>query len=100
MFLARVGHSSIFPKAITCTRLILALALLMALCPARFFAQTQPTQTQPSPTATPQKSGQQTGAPEAGGPEGDIGPIAVPKKKEEPPKKEEAPKAPQKVEGM
>lgn len=96
MFLTRVGHSSLFPKAITCTRFVPALALLMALCPAeRFFAQTQPT-----PTPTPQKSGQQAGAPEAGGPEGDIGPIAVPKKKEEPPKKEDVPKAPQKVEGM
>jgi VWFA-related protein len=94
MFLIRAGHSSYFSRAITGTRLVLALAMM--LCPAAWlFAQTQP-----SPTPTPQKSGQQTGAPEAGGPEGDIGPIAVPKKKEEPPKKEEAPKAPQKVEGM
>jgi VWFA-related protein len=49
-----------------------------------------------------QQQGQQTqSAPEAGGPEGDIGPIAVPHKKEEqaPPKKEEEPK-PKKVEGM
>src|SRR5215471_20097091 len=95
MFLIRAGHSFHFPKAITGNRLVMALALLV-LCPTgRFSAQTQP-----APTPTPQKSGQQTGAPEAGGPEGDIGPIAVPKKKEEPPKKEEAPKPPQKVEGM
>ncbi len=59
-----------------------------------------------SPTPTPQASGQQgqqnqqnSGA-EAGGPSGDIGPIAVPKKKEEAPKKDDTPKAPQKVETM
>jgi VWFA-related protein len=94
MFLIRAGHSSYFSRAFTGTRLVLA--LLVLLCPAAWLLA----QTQPSPTPTPQKSGQQTGAPEAGGPEGDIGPIAVPKKKAEPPKKEEAPKAPQKVEGM
>jgi VWFA-related protein len=48
-----------------------------------------------------QSQGQQNSTPEAGGPEGDIGPIAVPKKTEQPPppKKEEEPK-PKKVEGM
>jgi len=46
------------------------------------------------------KQNEQNNTPEAGGPGGDIGPIAVPKRKVEEPKKEEAPKAPQKVEGM
>ena len=46
------------------------------------------------------KQNEQNNTPEAGGPTGDIGPIAVPKRKVEEPKKEEAPKAPQKVEGM
>ena len=81
---------------------------LMPLLSAR--AQTQPTATpsapqsgsqQPpsQPTQTDQKN-EQNNTPEAGGPSGDIGPIAVPKRKVEEPKKEEAPKAPQKIEGM
>jgi VWFA-related protein len=61
-------------------------------------------QSQPQPQATPdiqQQQNQQNTTPSAGGPEGDIGPIAVPKKKEEPaPKKEETPKAPKKDEAM
>jgi len=52
---------------------------------------------QPQPTASPQP---QNNAPDAGGPQGDIGPIAVPKKTPEEPKKEETPKPPPKVEGM
>ena len=61
-------------------------------------------QSQPQPQATPdvqQQQNQQNTTPSAGGPEGDIGPIAVPKKKEEPtPKKEEAPKPPKQDEAM
>jgi VWFA-related protein len=61
-------------------------------------------QNQPQPQATPdvqQQQNQQNTTPSAGGPEGDIGPIAVPKRKEEPtPKKEEAPKPPKKDEAM
>jgi VWFA-related protein len=56
------------------------------------YAQNQ--QPQPSPTPAPNAPA------EAGGPQGDIGPIAVPKKKEEPPKKEEAPPHPKKVPGL
>lgn len=73
---------------------------------AGLLAQSPTATPTPTPTPTPQNSGQQqnqnqqNSTPEAGGPGGDIGPIAVPKKKEEEPKKEEAPKAPQKVEGM
>jgi VWFA-related protein len=82
-------------------RLFLTLALTTGLwlSPARLAAQAQA-----SPSPTPANNGQQNQQPstgEAGGPGGDIGPIAVPKKKQdEAPKKEDAPKAPQKVEGM
>jgi VWFA-related protein len=78
----------------------LVLTLLVGLPVAgRLLAQTQPSAT---PTPAGGQSNQQNNTPEAGGPSGDIGPIAVPKKKEneEPPKKDEAPKAPQKIEGM
>jgi VWFA-related protein len=69
---------------------------------------TPQTNTQPQPSQPDKQSQQdqqtkqneQNNTPEAGGPGGDIGPIAVPKRKVEEPKKEEAPKAPQKVEGM
>ncbi len=72
---------------------------------AGLLAQSPTATPTPTPTPTPQNGqqqnqNQQNSTPEAGGPGGDIGPIAVPKKKEEEPKKEEAPKAPQKVEGM
>lgn len=57
---------------------------------------------------TGQNSGQQdpnkkdqNSTPEAGGPQGDIGPIAVPKKKDDDtPKKDDTPKGPKKIEGM
>jgi VWFA-related protein len=64
-------------------------------------------QSQPPPPANSQQSqsqqNQQTkpnSTPEAGGPQGDIGPIAIPKKKEEEPKKEPRPQGPKKIEGM
>jgi VWFA-related protein len=69
--------------------LAVALALGWAL---QAGAQSQPAQ----PPASPQPQQQQQ-SPEAGGPTGDIGPIAVPKKKEEPPPPKPEPK---KVEGM
>ena len=58
------------------------------------------TQQQPSQADQQNRQNEQNNTPEAGGPTGDIGPIAVPKRKVEEPKKEEAPKAPQKIEGM
>jgi VWFA-related protein len=70
--------------------LVLALAFLL-------WGQTgmaQDQQPKPSPTPAPNAPA------EAGGPQGDIGPIAVPKKKEEPPKKEEPAERPKKVDGM
>jgi VWFA-related protein len=50
--------------------------------------------------STQQQQNQQNSTPSAGGPEGDIGPIAVPKKKDQPPAKEDTPKPPKKVEGL
>ncbi len=63
---------------------LVVLALLIAMPQA--FAQDQ----------QPQKPGQQQAPPEAGGPQGDIGPIAIPKKKDEaPPPPPPQPKAPE-----
>lgn len=86
-------------KANACARLFIALTLTVFLWMAASTAQAQNgQQAQPSPTTTPTPS---SNAPaDAGGPKGDIGPIAVPKKKEEEPKKDEAPKTPKKVDGL
>src|SRR5690242_5590742 len=46
----------------------------------------------------PAQKPQQEAPPEAGGPQTDIGPYAIPKKKEEPP--EPPPEKPKKIEGM
>lgn len=78
--------------------IVLALASLFVVVPTLLFGQNQP-QAQPSPNPQQQQNQQNT-TPPAGGPEGDIGPIAIPKKKEPEPKKEEAPKAPKKDEAM
>src|SRR5258708_2945989 len=59
-----------------------------------------PGQQDPNKTQDPNKVKDQNSTPEAGGPQGDIGPIAVPKKKDEPPKKDDTPKGPKKIEGM
>jgi VWFA-related protein len=69
---------------------LIALAQLMAQSPT------------PAPSTGNQQSqqNQQSSGAEAGGPSGDIGPIAVPKKKEEEPKKDDTPKAPKKDETM
>ena len=70
-----------------------------ALMQANMIGQNQP-QSQPSPDPQQQQNQQNT-TPSAGGPEGDMGPIAIPKKKEpEAPKKEEAPPRPKKDEAM
>jgi VWFA-related protein len=92
-----------------------AIAGLWLASPQKLTGQTTPAATPTPQTNTQQqpsqpdkqsqqdqqtKQNEQNNTPEAGGPTGDIGPIAVPKRKVEEPKKEEAPKAPQKVEGM
>jgi len=76
----------------------LALAALFAalFLPPAGAAQSQQT---PPPGQTTQKP-EQTTTPEAGGPQGDIGPIAIPKKKEETPKKDDTPRLPKKQEGL
>lgn len=100
MCLIQTDHRSSFSK-VKAGSLFLSLALITGLwlAPTKLLAQGQAT-----PSPTPATSGQQSQQPssgEAGGPTGDIGPIAVPKKKvDEEPKKEDVPKAPQKVEGM
>jgi VWFA-related protein len=83
-------------KANACRRLPATLLLIIGLWLAAPTANAQSGQEQASPTPTPSAN-----APaEAGGPQGDIGPIAVPKKKEEPPPKDDTPKTPKKVEGL
>lgn len=102
MFLIQEEKPRTSSKGNPCSRLIVALALTAVLCLEAPAAQAQNGQAQPSPSPspTPTAQQQQNAPPEAGGPTGDIGPIAVPKKKEEEPKKDEAPKAPKKVEGL
>src|SRR5947199_9139369 len=83
-------------KANACWRLFATVSLIVGLWLVGPLAHAQSGQDQASPTPTPKAN-----APaEAGGPQGDIGPIAVPKKKEEPPPKDDAPKTPKKVEGL
>ena len=65
--------------------LILVIFALVSGVPSMFAQDQQPT-----------KPGQQQAPPEAGGPQGDIGPIAIPKKKDEaPPPPPPQPKAPE-----
>ena len=77
---------------------LLLVSAVFVLVSTALFGQDQPP-AQPSPNPQQQQSQQNT-TPSAGGPEGDIGPIAIPKKKEPEPKKEEAPKPPKKDEAM
>jgi VWFA-related protein len=103
MFLLLPAQKSNFSKGKTPGAFVLTLATVAALLlagPERFSAQTQQPTPTPAPQGTTQQQNQQNNTPEAGGPTGDIGPIAVPKRKVEEPKKEEAPKPPQKIEGM
>jgi VWFA-related protein len=96
MLLIHKANSRSGPKGNACIRLLVALTLTAILWLEAPMALAQSGQASPSPTPTPNGN-----APaDAGGPQGDIGPIAVPKKKEEQPKKDEAPKTPKKVEGL
>lgn len=99
MFLIQKALSLIISRVNPCCRnfAVLILAEFIWLSTVTGYAQSQ--QNQASPTPTPAQQNPNAPA-DAGGPTGDIGPIAVPKKKEEPPKKEEAPPAPKKVEGL
>lgn len=98
MLLIHKAKSRSGPKGKACSQLLFALTLTAILWLEGPLALAQSGQAQASPSPTPTPS---ANAPaDAGGPQGDIGPIAVPKKKEEEPKKDEAPKAPKKVEGL
>src|SRR5437899_124938 len=100
MLLIHTAQPLRISKGNACLRLPAALALIAILWLVAPMMHAQSQQNQPTPTPTPSAQ-QPTNAPaEAGGPQGDIGPIAVPKKKEEAPKKDEAPKTPKKVEGL
>ncbi len=80
-------QKALLPKSLKVNTCGLVLTLILGLGSSSGFAQGQQPQASPSPTPS-------ANAPaEAGGPAGDIGPIAVPKKKEEP-KKEAPPERP------
>ena len=81
MLLIHAFQPHFISKANACRRLLAMLLLTAGLWLVSPVAQAQGSQDQASPTPTPKSN-----APaEAGGPQGDIGPIAVPKKKDEPP---------------
>ena len=104
MFLIQTALLLRISRVNPCCRFIIALAVACFMLLQTQAGQAQGQQTQSNPTPTPsaqQPNQQQSNQPaEAGGPQGDIGPIAVPKKKEEPPKKDDTPKGPKKVEGL
>ena len=97
MLLIHKANLRSISKANACARFCLILTMAAICWLAAPAALAQNTQAQPSPTATPTPSNAPA---EAGGPQGDIGPIAVPKKKDEEPKKDEAPKTPKKIDGL
>jgi len=79
-------------------KLLLTLILLVFACGAlRLSAQDTPQQPAPS---SPQNPNKQDAPAEAGGPGGDVGPYAIPKKKEEEATPPPAPEKPKKIEGM
>ncbi len=78
-------------------KLLLTMALLVFGCGA-FGAQAQDSPQQPT-APTSQNPNKQDAPAGAGGPGGDVGPYAIPKKKDEPPPPP-APEKPKKIEGM
>jgi len=76
------------PRCTSPIAIALVLTLLLTCIPG--IAQQAPTNTKPTQSAPD----------EAGGPQGDIGPMAVPKKGEAPPEPKPQPAGPKKVEGM
>jgi len=80
------------------SKLVFTLVAVLALQTGPVSAQSQPPNSPQSGAQDQNKQQNSTG--EAGGPQGDIGPIAIPKKKDEQPRKEETPKAPRKIEGI
>src|SRR5258708_9441516 len=80
--------------------LSLAVAVTLFVPAAQGQSGSTPPAGQNSGQQDPNKAKEQNPTTEAGGSQGDIGPIAVPKKKDEPPKKDDTPKGPKKIEGM
>ncbi len=79
-------------------KLVLTITLLIFACGAlRLSAQDTP---QPPASSSPQNPNKQDAPAEAGGPGGDVGPYAIPKKKEEDATPPPAPEKPKKIEGM
>ena len=79
-------------------KLLLTLVLFGLACGAlRLVAQDAPQQ---PPSQSPQNPNKQDAPAEAGGPGGDVGPYAIPKKKEEDATPPPAPEKPKKIEGM
>lgn len=99
MSLTQLRKLSSIPKGIARLLLVPAFIIAFDVLPL-FAAQDNGSQQSQQPQSTQQQQNQQNSTPSAGGPQGDIGPIAVPKKKDQPPPKEEAPKPPKKVEGL
>jgi VWFA-related protein len=81
------------PSSVGFTTFVLLIVTLLVGIPQAFAQNQQTGQSQQQ-----QKPGQQQAPPEAGGPQGDIGPIAIPKKKDEPPPP--PPPSPKAPEGM
>jgi VWFA-related protein len=105
MRLTQSDHISLFSK-VNAGAVGFALVLMAALLAGGMnqLSAQSPTPTPPASNQQGQKNqgqqNQQSSGAEAGGPGGDIGPIAVPKKKEEEPKKDDTPKEPKKDETM
>jgi VWFA-related protein len=79
-------------------KLLLTLSLLIFACGAlRLSAQDTPQQ---PASSSPQNPNKQDAPAEAGGPGGDVGPYAIPKKKDEEATPPPAPEKPKKIEGM
>lgn len=92
--------SNSFTLRISTSVLALLAIAGLACSPSAGLGQTRPpANSQPGQNQQDQQN-KPNSTPEAGGPQGDIGPIAVPRKKEEEPKREPRPQGPKKIEGM
>jgi VWFA-related protein len=99
MRLIQSNHASAFSRVKAGVAGFVFLGAICLTLGTRLAAQS-PTPAPPPGNQQTQQNQQSSGA-EAGGPTGDIGPIAIPKKKvDEEPKKDDTPKEPKKVETM
>ena len=79
MSLTQLRKLSSIPKGIARLLLVPAFIIAFDVLPL-FAAQDNGSQQSQQPQSTQQQQNQQNSTPSAGGPQGDIGPIAVPKK--------------------